>query len=76
MLIEREGAKEIKCAEVPPVIEPRRQHTDDFMRLTVNPDGSADDIVSAAEALLPAALAENDDVVVSRYIFPCEKNTA
>ena len=69
-------AKEIKCAQVPPVIEPRWQHADDFMRLTVNPDGPADNVVSAAKALLPAPLAENNDVVISRYIFPCEKITA
>jgi hypothetical protein len=35
------------------------------MRLTVNSDRAPDNIASAAETLLPAALAKNNDLIVS-----------
>jgi hypothetical protein len=75
LLIECKGPKEIECAQVPPVVEPRRQDAHDFMRVTVDPDRPADDIASTAKALLPAALTKNNDVVVSSYVFACEKIT-
>jgi hypothetical protein len=76
LLIEREGPKEIKPAQVPPVIEPPGQYPNNFMGLAVHPDGPADDIASTAETLLPATLTKNDNVVVSSYIFSREKIAA
>src|SRR5437588_2661013 len=76
LLIERKRPKEIKRAQVPPIIEPRRQYTDDFMRLAVHPDGAANDIASTTKALLPAALTKNNYLVVSRNLFSWKKISA
>ena len=68
-MIERQRAEEIECPQVTPFIEPTWQNPDDFVRLPVDADHPADDVMSRTEALLPAALTQYDYVVVSRDIF-------
>ena len=53
-----------------PLIKPSGQNADHFVWLPVDADHAADDVMSQAEALLPAAQTQDDHVVVSRDIFP------
>ena len=69
LLIESERPEEIERAEVTPVVEPGGQHADDFVRFAVDAKRAADDVGSAAEAVLPATLADDEDAIVAREIF-------
>src|SRR3982751_3347623 len=65
LLVERERAKEIVRPKVAPVIEPRRQDSDNFVRFAIHANDAADDVVRGAAALLPATIAENDHVIAA-----------
>ena len=65
LLVERERAEEIEPAEMPPVIQPGRQNADDLVRFAVDANGAADDVGLAAESVLPRALTEKHDAVIS-----------
>ena len=69
-MVQRQRAEEIECTQVAPFIKPAGQNANDFVRLPVDANHPADDVMSGAEALLPAALTQDDHVVVSRDIFP------
>jgi len=44
--------------------------------LAIDSDGAPDDVMSAAETLLPASLTQNDHVIISRHIFAREKGAS
>lgn len=75
-LIQGERSKEIESAKVPPFIEPGWQDAQDFVRLAVHSDHPADDVMGGAETLLPAAVAENNHVIVTRQLLPLQKIAA
>jgi hypothetical protein len=76
LLIECERAKKIESTQVPPLIEPGRQNAKDFMRLAVDANNAADNVVGSAEALLPAAVAKNNNVVVTGQLLTLQKIAA
>src|ERR1700730_10643826 len=53
-----------------PIVEGSGEHADDFVRFAVHTNGAADDVDVATETLLPATLADNNDAIVARSIFP------
>jgi hypothetical protein len=61
---------------VSPLIEPRWQNAHDLVRLAVHADNAADDVVGGAKPLLPAAVAENDDVIATWQLLPREEIAA
>jgi hypothetical protein len=69
LLVQRQGAKEIECAQVAPFIKPAGQNANDFVRLPVDPNHPANNLMGRPEALLPATLTEDDHVVVPRDIL-------
>src|SRR5436190_3748415 len=75
-LVKCEWTKEIVRTEVTPVIEPRGQNADDLVRFAIDADNATNDIVFAAEALLPAALADNNHAIVSGNIFSRKESAA
>ena len=68
-MVENKRAEEVVRTEMTPVVEPGGQNPDNLVRFAIDPDNVANDVVSAAEALLPATLADDNDTIVSWNVF-------
>src|SRR2546423_15360542 len=73
LLIQRKRAKKIERSQMAPFINPSGENADDFVWLSVDADHAAYDVTSRSEALLPATLTQDNDMIASRDVFSWKK---
>ena len=66
---EAERPEDVDRVQVAPVAEVGGQHADDLVGLAVDANRAADDLAVTAEAILPIAVADDEDAVVAQDLF-------